>query len=72
MNNLRNAENSIDGQWDYLEKGSLGTCSRDGSVMIYHRLEYFLQIILFITPSFIHTRLVSSLTTLDFKRNFNS
>ena len=29
-NNLRNPENSIDGQWDYLEKGSLGIYSRDG------------------------------------------
>ena len=28
--NLLNAENSFDGQWDYLEKGSLRSCSRDG------------------------------------------
>ena len=29
MNDLQNAENRIDGQWDYVEKSSLGTCSRD-------------------------------------------
>ena len=28
--NLLNAENSFDGQWDYLEKGSLRSRSRDG------------------------------------------
>ena len=37
INNLRNAENSTDGQWDYLERGFLGTCSRDEWIMIYHR-----------------------------------
>ena len=59
MDNLRNAGNGVDGKWDYLEKGSLVTCSRDGWVMIGHRLEYCLRIILFITPSIIHTLLVS-------------
>ena len=33
--------------------------------MIYHRLEYYLRIILFITYSIIHTLLVSSLTTFS-------
>ena len=66
MNNLQNAKNSIDGQWDYLEKGSLGTCLRDGWIMIYHRSEYYLRIILLITPSIIHTLLVSSLTIFRF------
>ena len=28
--NLLNAESSFDGQWEYLEKGSLRSCSRDG------------------------------------------
>ena len=65
-NNLWNGENSIDGQWDYLEKGSLRTCSRDGWIMIYQRLECYLEIILLFTPSIIHTLLVSSLTAFRF------
>ena len=40
--------------------------------MIYLRLEYYLRIILFINPLIIYTLLVSSLTTLNFKHNFNS
>ena len=35
-------------------------------MMIYHRLEYYLQIVLFITPLVIHTLLVSSLTKFRF------
>ena len=65
-NNLWNGENSIDGQWDYLEKDSLRTCSRDGWRMIYQRLEYYLEIKLLITPSIIHALLVSSLTAFRF------
>ena len=59
MNNLGNAQNSIDEQWDYLGKGSLGTCSRVEWIMIYHRLEYYLWVMLFITPSIIYTLLFS-------------
>ena len=35
-------------------------------VMIYHRSEYYLLIILFITPLIINTLLVSSVTTFTF------
>ena len=40
MNNLWNAENSFDGQWDYLEKYSLGIRVLFANYIVYYPFDY--------------------------------